>query len=65
MKVSELKIFFINLNSHYFVINVLILEKSNLLSFLKINNVTIGVNVAKIKDQNNSAVDIQIGKVSA
>jgi hypothetical protein len=43
----------------------LILEKSNLLSFLKINNVIVGVNVAKTKDQNNSAVDIQIGKLSA
>ena len=45
-------------------IKVFILEKLKLLFFLKIITVITGVNVAKINDQNNNAVDIQIGNVS-
>ena len=44
---------------------VLTLEKLKLPFFLKSITVSMGVNVAKINDQNNNAVDIQIGNASA
>ena len=52
-------------NTHYPLIKVLILEKLKLLFFLKIITVIMGANVAKTNDQNNNAVDIQIGNASA
>ena len=51
-------------NIHYPLIEVLISEKLNLLSFLKSITVIIGANVANTNDQNSNAVDIQIGNIS-